>query len=338
MKISIIIPVYNAEKYLQKCFESLEKQTYRDFEVFIVNDGSTDSSPNIIDNFVQKTQLNIKYFSKKNGGQSSARNYVLNNINGKYLTFLDSDDYLEPDYLEILIHAAEENDSDVVCSGQKKVDEKGNTLFEIKYPVGQKNNCVMRRLNFAGKLYKVEYLHKHFNGFAEGKIYEDNPFNLRMLFLSDKITFLEYMGYCQTVHSGSTTATKIQENKLPLFEIEDTIKYINERKEQVTDFQLYEFTVLSFLTYFTFEANKHHHYMKIDTSTRKSDLTVVMKVCDFSESLLKTYFPNYYENRYVHICSPKELELKQRLGTWMFVKLCRVHMLKMFAQLYYKMG
>ena len=106
--------------------------------------------------------------------------------------------------------------------------------------------------------------------------------------------------------------------------------------EKGPNYPIYEFTVLSFLTYFIFEANRRHHYMKMSADIRKSDLNVVMHVCKFSRDLVNTYFPNYYKNKYVNLLTPKEIELKQRLGTWLFVALCRINKLELFAKLYYQ--
>ena len=94
-KISVIIPVYNTEKYVEKCLESLAKQEMKDFEVIIVNDGSTDNSENVIKNYMQSSKLNIKYLEKENGGLASARNYGVEKASGKYISFFVSDDYLD---------------------------------------------------------------------------------------------------------------------------------------------------------------------------------------------------------------------------------------------------
>lgn len=337
MEISVIIPVYNSEKYLKKCMESLMNQSFDDFEVLIINDGSTDNSQKIIDEYVTLRPDVFKTYYKENGGQSSARNYVIKYAKGNYITFLDSDDYIAEDYLKVLHSAAVTNNSDMVCSGQLKVDETGKTIYTIKYKLDSDGRCVTRRLNFAGKMYKTEFLMKHFSGFAEGKTYEDNPFNLKMFFLANRLTILEYVGYFQVIHVGSTTASKIIEERLPLKEIEEAIRYINKHKDIINDYEVYEYTVLSFLTYFTFEANKHHHYMKMSSEVRKSDLKVVLKVCDFSRRMVIKYFPKYYKNSNIGIFRPKELEAKQRLGAWLFVLLCRMNMMKIFCKIYYRL-
>ena len=99
--ISIIIPVYNAEKYLKKCLDSVINQTYKNLEIILVDDGSTDKSPEICDKYAEKDSR-IIVLHKENGGVSSSRNAGLDIFKGEYLSFVDSDDYVEPDYIEYL--------------------------------------------------------------------------------------------------------------------------------------------------------------------------------------------------------------------------------------------
>lgn len=332
--VSVIIPVYNAEKYLGKCLESLKKQSYQNFEVIFVNDGSTDSSQLILEEYKKINPQKVQLFTKENGGQSSARNLALLHVRGEYTTFLDSDDYYDEKYLEILYTTAKENDSDVVISGQKKVDEAGKVYLNIDYDIEKYPNCILRRLNFSGKIYRTEYMKKHNMKFAVGKTYEDNPFNFVMIFLAKNLVVLPYSGYYQVGHPGSTTTKKIQEEKLPYKEIEDAIKYILGHRDEINDYDIFEFTLLSFFTYFIFQANKKHMYLSIED--RKSDIEVIMHLCDYVQNILKEYFPKYWKNHYIGIWKNKELQLSQRAGVWLFVKLCRMKLLKIFTKMYYK--
>lgn len=332
--ISIIIPVYNAEKYLYKCLNSLEEQTFQNFEVLFINDGSTDGSLQILERFLQKNTERVKIFNKNNGGQSTARNLALPFAQGEYITFLDSDDYYDRKYLEVLYTTAKTNNSDMVISGQKKVDGSGKVYMDIDYPVKQYPNTVMRRLNFAGKIYKTEYMQKHHMKFAEGKTYEDNPFNLVMIFLAKNLVILPYSGYFQVGHPGSTTTKKIQEDKLPYKEIETAIQYVLKHKEEINDKDVFEFTVLSFFTYFIFQANKKHMYLSFED--RKSDIRVIMHLCSYVQRLLQQYFPKYWTNLHIGIWKNNELPLSQRAGVWLFVKLCRTNTLKIFTKVYYR--
>ena len=133
-KISVIIPVYNTEKYIEKCLESLAKQEMQDFEVIVVNDGSTDNSENVIKNYMQSSKLNIKYLEKENGGLASARNYGVEKASGKYISFLDSDDYLDKNLFSELEKYIDK-DIDLIKFKMKKVDEKGRLIEKLDGPV-----------------------------------------------------------------------------------------------------------------------------------------------------------------------------------------------------------
>ena len=122
--ISIIVPIYNTEKYLHQCLDSILNQTYTNFEVLLVNDGSTDSSGIICQEYVENDSR-FRYFEKNNGGVSSARNLGLERSGGAYITFIDSDDWVEPNYLDVLYTALKENDTDVAISTYKRFAQDG---------------------------------------------------------------------------------------------------------------------------------------------------------------------------------------------------------------------
>ena len=121
--ITVAVAVYNTEKYLRRCVDSILNQTYQDFEVILVDDGSTDGSPQICDEYAQQ-QEKVSVIHKENGGLSSARNEGIKNANGKFLTFIDSDDYISCDYLKILHTNIVATQADVAVCGHFK--DKGN--------------------------------------------------------------------------------------------------------------------------------------------------------------------------------------------------------------------
>ena len=122
--ISIIVPIYNTEKYLRQCLDSILNQTYTNFEVLLVNDGSTDSSGMICQEYVENDSR-FRYFEKENGGASSARNRGLERSGGADITFIVSDDWVEPNYLDVLYTALKENDTDVAISTYKRFAQDG---------------------------------------------------------------------------------------------------------------------------------------------------------------------------------------------------------------------
>lgn len=124
--ISVIVPIYNVEKYLNRCLDSIKNQTYTDFEVLMIDDGSTDRSQEIARNYQNDTRF--KLFIQTNQGQGAARNLGLDNIKGDYICFIDSDDYVEEKYLEILFNALIMNDADISQCGVMRVWEDGRKV------------------------------------------------------------------------------------------------------------------------------------------------------------------------------------------------------------------
>ena len=124
-KISIIVPVYNVEKYIRRCLDSIAAQTFTDWECICVDDGTPDASGKICDEYAQKDGRFV-VIHKENGGVSSARNVGLDVAKGEYVTFCDSDDWVEKEMLEVFYNTALKNDAEVVISGFRTTDEHGN--------------------------------------------------------------------------------------------------------------------------------------------------------------------------------------------------------------------
>ena len=130
-QVSIIIPVYNVEPYLRQCLDSVLGQTFKNFEVLLVNDGSTDNSGFICQEYVEKDNR-VRYFEKENEGVSSARNFGIKHSRGEYITFIDSDDWVEPNYLEIFYKTIKEKDADIVVANYCTFRKKDATfLFHV---------------------------------------------------------------------------------------------------------------------------------------------------------------------------------------------------------------
>lgn len=131
-KVSVVIPVYNVEKYLKKCIDSVLGQSYKNFEIILVDDESTDNSGKICDEYSSKYQF-IKTIHKKNGGLGLARNTGMNVAQGEYITFVDSDDIVEKNMIESLMKPIIEQGADTVIGGFKRIDTENNILSEEKY-------------------------------------------------------------------------------------------------------------------------------------------------------------------------------------------------------------
>ncbi|PKM83675.1 MAG: hypothetical protein CVU88_01795 [Firmicutes bacterium HGW-Firmicutes-13] len=124
--VSVIIPLYNVEKYIKWCLQSFENQMYKDFEIIIVNDGSKDNSANLVEEYIEKSQMNIKLIHQENAGVSAARNKGIDNSKGRYICFVDSDDMIAPNYLSDMAEILDNDDCDMVICGVRSISEESN--------------------------------------------------------------------------------------------------------------------------------------------------------------------------------------------------------------------
>ncbi len=185
--ISIIVPVFNSEKTLIRCIESIINQSYRFLEIILINDGSTDSSGEICELY-EKREKRIRYFTQLNKGVSAARNFAIQQATGKYIQFVDSDDYIDEKFCEIMVNILKNNDCKLAICGYKYEDDFGNIHKEIDYDDIIFDNIYEMRGHFekiycknlinicCNKLYLKNYIIENFD---ENKcLGEDLIFNL----------------------------------------------------------------------------------------------------------------------------------------------------------------
>ena len=194
-KISVIIPVYNVEKYLSRCLDSIVNQTFSDLEIICVNDGSTDNSADILKKYA-KQDKRIKVVNQKNGGLSAARNTGLKHISGQYVSFIDSDDWIDVDYYEYLVHTMEHNNADIAMAGMRRV--RGRDVSENPTPNLVTDDFVEKIKNLPNgsvcdKLFKSNL----FNGveFPRARYYEDNIVLFEIMHKSGNVVFSNFVSY-----------------------------------------------------------------------------------------------------------------------------------------------
>lgn len=201
-KISIIIPVYNKEKYLDKCLQSLLSQSFNDYEAICVDDGSTDYSLTILNEY-SKDHDNFKVFSKTNEGPGSARNYGLKQASGEYVLFLDADDYLTEDTLENLYHTAHINDSDLVLfnATEHYKDKTNDRIYHIHmnentdlenftFDYNNNINLVMNGYHIAcTKLHRLDFIKEHNLKFSNSGEFEDVLFHIKSMIHAKHISY-----------------------------------------------------------------------------------------------------------------------------------------------------
>jgi Glycosyltransferases involved in cell wall biogenesis len=216
-KVSVLIPVYNTEKYLARCIESVLCQTLEDFEVIIVNDGSTDSSINILNEYASKDNR-IIIVNKENGGAPSARNIAIPMAKGEYISFVDSDDWIAPNMLSESYKKAKETHADIIVFNFNRAYHLERVIqndpileqdiivskdilgeFSYKYLFEMKGSSVWN------KLYRSEFLHKYNLYMGNVRIGEDLFFNLHALIHLPKISMINRNLYYYFVNEKSIT-------------------------------------------------------------------------------------------------------------------------------------
>ncbi|WP_158097256.1 glycosyltransferase [Massilimicrobiota sp. An105] len=229
-KISVIVPIYNVEKYLDRCIESLINQNYNNLEIILINDGSSDSSKNICLNWKNKSSK-IKYIEKTNGGLSSARNAGLDVADGKYILFVDSDDYIEKDAINTLINNIGEYDWLIFNYNEIRLSRmiKKSQFPEGTYNISDFNeklnymlNCFFNRKHgweAWNRLYKRSIIEDNKLRFYDNKIIfaEDIEFNLRYLYYCNDIKIIKDTLYNYIIRGDSIMGKNRYTNKLNEF-------------------------------------------------------------------------------------------------------------------------
>ncbi len=212
VKVSVIVPVYNVEKYLEKCLESLVNQTLKEIEIIVVNDGTKDNSGEIIDKYAKKYPNKVKGYTKENGGLSSARNYGLQYATGEYIAFVDSDDWVELDMYEKMYHKAKEKNFDIVVCNLSYVyeDKKVKAYSNVKNDLTKREEIKNAMLDIYpaawNKIYKKD-LFKNKVEFKKGVWFEDVEFLYRLFPYINSIGKVDDFLYNYLQRSGAITST-----------------------------------------------------------------------------------------------------------------------------------
>jgi glycosyltransferase involved in cell wall biosynthesis len=216
--ISIIVPIYNVEQYLHKCIDSILSQTFKDFELILVDDGSPDNCGEICDEYAAKDKR-VKVIHKANGGLSDARNAGLNIVKGDYIGFVDSDDWIESNMYEVLLKLCINNKADVsTClvnfqnnRNEIEVNKSNVSIFDSKTAIYLLYEGKLNGFSTWNKLYKKEI----FNDlkFPKGRIYEDAAIMYRVFDVANYIAYINYPLYNYNYREGSITKSNFSEKR-----------------------------------------------------------------------------------------------------------------------------
>lgn len=282
--ISVVLPIYNVEKYLKECIESVIAQTYSYIEIILVDDGSKDSSAQICDSYKEKDKR-IRVIHKSNGGLSDARNTGLKHAKGNYICFIDSDDYVHEKYIEELYNLIKKNDAQIAICNFQRISENGQAISEEKLISDVKTSDeILEKLNSKdlypasivawNKLYDIK-LFKNIL-YPVGKLHEDEYTTYKLYYISNKIAITSRVLYYYRTVQTSIMNKSFNKKRLDILgALEERMQFFKENHKD----KLYELALIQYETVLMI------HYMNCKKYLKDSE--------EIQEELLNKYRKNY---------------------------------------------
>lgn len=308
--VSVIIPCYNVEKYVGKCLESLIKQTKKELEFIVIDDGSTDSTDKVIKEYQIKDKR-IKYFKNRNHGIGYTRNYGIDRANGEYILFVDSDDYIEEDTCEYLYNKAKKDNLDlVICDFYRETEDGKLTeekLMEFENTNLKETSQLISNINLSpwNKLYKTSLIRDNNIRFIENLKYEDAPFVAISLDMAEKIGKVNRSLNHYMIHNNSETTIRDKR----CFDILEIIKIIRDyfKDKKYVKEELNKMTVRMITNYTIQQRNQ-------------IDLDTALDFIDKAFNYLKQEIPDYKSNKYYKGRGIRKIIEKNKFLTKLYVK------------------
>lgn len=293
-KISVIIPAYNVENYIRRCLDSLVNQTYENMEIIVVNDGSTDRTEQIVEEYTEKHDGKVFLYSQENKGQAEARNFGLARASGEYIGFVDSDDFVSTKMYELMYREAEENGCDLVTCGYYGCDDVTGeiTVYQTGYR-GEFNqsiyeNPLILRVNSPypwNKLYARELLEETGFQFKKGMIFEDLCAVFPLFLDAKKVGRVhEKLYYYIKGRKGGTISTFNEKHG----QIIDALQIMNDAYLERGKFEMFYDTLLFF--------NIRHIYARFDEMVNYDNESFKVEFKERAFSLLDRYFPGWKQS------------------------------------------
>ena len=291
-ELSIIVPVYNSSKYLNKCLDSILSQTFKDYEVLLINDGSTDDSAKILEKYVL-IDSRIKVFHKENSGAAQARNFGIEKARGKYIGFVDSDDYIEKDMYELLYNLITKYKTDISICGLTHVYDK---KFINPYPFHEEkkiSGLEALKIALIGDKFSVNVYNKLYNKnlfedikFPNIKFAEDGYVLPRILYKCKSVAFNTDSKYYWVHHLGSVTSSQFDQREWESPKVYDeNLEFIRKNCPDL----ILEGTLRYYLAYFWILDKMS---LSNPENVKKSDLKKAMKV--IRKGYFKIIFNPYF--------------------------------------------
>lgn len=327
-KVSIIVPVYNTEKYLDKCLKSLVSQSYRNIEIIIVNDGSTDGSLEIINQYTSMYGEYIVAIDQENQGLSGARNTGIKCATGKYMAFIDSDDYVDKNYIMHLVEVAERENAEMVICGYQMVDEEGkliNRLIPLSYERNYREEWSCRIMAACFRLILRKVWYRYNLNFVKGIWGEDIPIVFFLNAMCDKIAVAPYAEYFYVQHLGSIRHSMkgIRDEKMPYYAIEMACSKIKKYgcKNSVAYMEL---SLIKIFAVFLFDLG------------RGAKTESIQRLCDFIYCIMNQYFEDWRERINIRFIWSRDFPMTLKLELIFFFILLKNSLLFPIGKWYCK--
>lgn len=287
-KLSIIVPCYNVEKYIDRCLDSLLQQSNHDFKAIIIDDGSTDFTAQIIQSYCKEYPELFEYHKKENGGIANARNFGLDLVDTEYFGFLDSDDYVKKDFVEKMLNKMIQCQSDVVICGfewtYESSSKKNSVTLEGPYLPG-KEMMLGLFATLWNKIYKTDFIRKTELRFPDGYRYEDASFLYRLVPFVRSVAFVEEPLIYYVQREGSITHTHNEKVKDMVYVFSDLLDTYHKTDNYSVYAKELEYIFIRF-----FLGNSFLRAVQIkDEEDRK-------KTLELSWGMLDNNFPNWKKN------------------------------------------
>lgn len=325
-KITVVMPVYNTEIYLEKSIQSVLSQDIgqENFILIAINDGSTDKSLEILHSYEKKYPNCIKVVNQENQGVGKARNVGIELADSKYISFLDSDDYYEVDFLSKHVKKAEETDADVIISGFRRITSEGKVL-RIYSPSSPQRYTKYSTMSSCNRIYRLDFLKRKKILFFENTFVEDTPFCLSIIAQGAEYGFIDYIGYNWLFNPVSFSSTKLKVGNE-----ENTDKAV-EMLEIFLDVGAIKLTNSPEFSYFMFKAISHQLLRQGKQASREGFLTQFYK----EKKLLENRLPSALKLTSI-IKGSKGDEIKVRLVVTTFFSIYKLGLMSLFARIYTK--
>ena len=298
MKFSVIVPIYNVEEYLERCIDSILQQTFEDYEVLLVNDGSLDGCADICKKYLANDK--VRYFEKENGGLGDARNYGIDRSQGEFLVFVDSDDYIEKEMLEYISTAIDKYSSDVIIFNQAIVNMDDELIYVDQQPlepekvmsIQTNRNLLLLEPSACNKVFKKQLFIENHIRFPVQVWYEDLRTTGKVLSVAENVVYIDKAFYHYFKRPGSIMNNSNIKRNLEIIEaVEELKKYFYEHFSQ------------EYMDEIEFLAIRK---VLVDTAGRIMSASYDKSIIEQLYSYVSEEFPNFRHNKYLGTLNKKQ--------------------------------